>query len=401
MTREDVLHFFEKNAEILTLPIIVKKGNQVYSALFKIWEQYEQLIEKTDALKDCMPIISKHIASLKQVINAYYESDFDRANQSIRSIIEYFATPQNENHSISYLETLFADNEWKQWFRARVNKGQLFGIDDMRHIPADKRCLINNNRYSINGIPCVYLSNSILTCWEELGRPSIDELYVNRYYPKNGIKVFNLSTTGYDLINAQSMIKYVAEGAVSYDLAVIEYFLQWVLQSACSVVVEESNRIFKEEYVIPQLLMQNLRKYNIDGVIYFSTRGKLSFRSSGSWIAKNIAIPVLDIKGWGEKDEKYSPTIDKMFDLTEPINVGMYRNGLTPLTPTIHHESNNWTRSHAIIFLVSIGGRYSDSLFYKCEIELQNYSHNVLKNSTQDSQRGITDAQNGFLSAAP
>lgn len=55
----------------------------------------------------------------------------------------------------------------------------------------------------------------------------------------------------------------------------IEYFLYWIIQCACSIFVKNKNRVFKEEHIIPQLIMQNIRRTDIDGIMYFSTRGSI------------------------------------------------------------------------------------------------------------------------------
>ena len=52
---------------------------------------------------------------------------------------------------------------------------------DMFHVPFEKRRLVQNQRYSIAGLPCLYLGSSIWICWEELGRPSLDSLSISRF----------------------------------------------------------------------------------------------------------------------------------------------------------------------------------------------------------------------------
>lgn len=49
---------------------------------------------------------------------------------------------------------------------------------DLFHIPLNKRGIVNTNRYSAPGYPCLYLGTSIYACWEELGRPPMSQSIV-------------------------------------------------------------------------------------------------------------------------------------------------------------------------------------------------------------------------------
>ena len=55
-----------------------------------------------------------------------------------------------------------------------------FFADEMFHIPFEKRTDIVNYRYSITGYPCLYIGNSILSCWEEMHTPALDDFVVSR-----------------------------------------------------------------------------------------------------------------------------------------------------------------------------------------------------------------------------
>ena len=56
-------------------------------------------------------------------------------------------------------------------YKARVAESNyLFSQDEMFHIPYEKRNKIGNQRFSVSGLPCLYLGSSSYICWEELGR---------------------------------------------------------------------------------------------------------------------------------------------------------------------------------------------------------------------------------------
>ena len=48
-----------------------------------------------------------------------------------------------------------------------------FSKDEMFHIPYEKRNLVGNQRFSLSGLPCLYLGGSSYICWEELGRKDL------------------------------------------------------------------------------------------------------------------------------------------------------------------------------------------------------------------------------------
>ncbi|MGY5341097.1 hypothetical protein ACXFAU_01445 [Paenibacillus glucanolyticus] len=56
-------------------------------------------------------------------------------------------------------------------YRIRVGEEIFFNRMEMFHIPFEKRGLVKTNRYSIHGLPCLYLGSTPFFCWEEMGRP--------------------------------------------------------------------------------------------------------------------------------------------------------------------------------------------------------------------------------------
>ncbi|WP_293880615.1 MULTISPECIES: hypothetical protein [unclassified Sphingobacterium] len=62
-------------------------------------------------------------------------------------------------------------------FRLRViNQNYPLSKEDLFHIPFDKRSLVSTQRFSISGLPSLYLANSIYVAWEEMKRPSMNEV---------------------------------------------------------------------------------------------------------------------------------------------------------------------------------------------------------------------------------
>lgn len=303
-------------------------------------------------------------------INRYKHQPTSICQDSVRFILsqniqcgDTLACKQSDGNPLTITKWAFDDGG-----------GLTVSLFDYRDIPTDKREFIGSNRYSSNGIPCLYLANSILTCWEELNRPSLDSFWVSRFWPVKEIRVLNLSVTGYEIINAQQYIRTVSENKDAYDQVVVDFFSTWVLQSACSVAVRsKANRLFREEYLIPQLLMQNVKRFDANAIMYFSTKTPLligdkeiatNFQTSASWIAKAIALPVFETTG-----DRFSAQINEDFAVSLPINIGLYQNHLMPQEPPFISDEN-WSRISAPAYITLAPAIYGKTVFYRCETEL-------------------------------
>ena len=360
MTRDEVCDLFNSNP-CLTLPIIVETGSSVQGELEKRWDSFFEFLHRTEALYSCIEPAEYSREKITDAFKNYYAGDFGKASENLFDIVKTLIDKYRCKNLITDISSLYIGNESKNWFRARTGTFYPFSKDDMKHIPTDKREFIGSNRYSSNGIPCLYLANSILTCWEELNRPSLDSFWVSRFWPVKEIRVLNLSVTGYEIINAQQYIRTVSENKDAYDQVVVDFFSTWVLQSACSVAVRsKANRLFREEYLIPQLLMQNVKRFDANAIMYFSTKTPLligdkeiatNFQTSASWIAKAIALPVFETTG-----DRFSAQINEDFAVSLPINIGLYQNHLMPQEPPFISDEN-WSRISAPAY-ITLAPRY-------------------------------------------
>lgn len=52
---------------------------------------------------------------------------------------------------------------------------------------------IGSQRFSVPGVPCLYLGKSVYTCWRELGQPNDSEFYVSRARINDEINIFNMA----------------------------------------------------------------------------------------------------------------------------------------------------------------------------------------------------------------
>ena len=166
------------------------------------------------------------------------------------------------------------------FFRGRKSK-DFISHWDMFHIPFNKRYLIQNQRYSINGQPILYLSSSPYCVIKELG--TSEDIRISSFRVTEGtsfnvyenINKFNNIIVESMELNAKDSAEYMLNSSIiENDEKIISNFFQIILSSCCSFERREDTKksSFSEEYVLPQVLTLVLKKHNFDGVKYISTK---------------------------------------------------------------------------------------------------------------------------------
>lgn len=265
--------------------------------------------------------IEDEIASiLKDAINGKYVTAFN----SLKVLIE-------DNRDSLYIHDLSSE------FQQNINiykdsnkylfKGRVLDWNDeidrkgIFHIPFDKREYISTQRFSINGVPCIYLGQSIHVVWEELNRPKLDELFVSRFEIDESLKVFDIGINYSDLKIWDDDKKpiegdnnCVLEYKLDEEKIIEKFILTGVFKIACSVKGKDKNRPFKSEYVFPQLLMSAITESKIaDGIRYSSVKV-----NNESYIYANYAFACQQLG-----DEQYSEFYSGKMKLSLPVNVGL------------------------------------------------------------------------------
>ena len=369
MTEEHIRNLFNSNKEILFLPVEVSSGNEVYPTLFALWQEYIKFLTHTPELSDCVSEAEFQINHLKTCVESYFSGDFYAADEAIKAILTRIA--QRDNSSIiTNLFDLYIDNESHQWFRARQGAATAnFKRKDMKHVPYSLREKVGNTRYSIRGIPCLDLGNSIYVCCCEAQKSGGEQIWISRYVPRQSVRILNLSTTAFELVNATTFIKGLTNNSFTddkYTSIVKEYFSNWILQSACSVYVKREAEVpFKEEYIIPQRLMCMIKQFGIDGIMYFTVRDRGSFISHLCWISKNIAMPAFDTI-----NSAHSEKIDHLFMMSEPLYLEDFKNGHAGTGKKCSPTHTNWARTNEPVIINGEFTKYNCTDYYRAEVEL-------------------------------
>ena len=182
---------------------------------------------------------------IHQILRRYLMGDHAYALDQAKDILERKGYFQEDASAVVY-------------FRARANDtGFLYSQKEMYHIPFDRRAIISNQRYSVTGLPCMYLGGSTYICWEELGRPDYKTCNFCGFKNKGPLYLYDfvIPPVWNDLNDV-------------YRVAII---------LACSIK-SNPNDIFKQEYILPQCFLQAIiDKHigdfkNVYGIKYLSVK---------------------------------------------------------------------------------------------------------------------------------
>jgi hypothetical protein len=187
--------------------------------------------------------------AISKELTATDRKEFDNYADSILTAIELFFNGERykafkeiykayfpENKPNMKISTLHKDSVL---YRMRcVNHYTQFLPEEMYHIPFELRHIVGNERYSVTGLPSLYLGSSVYGCWEETKRQNID--YSN-------VAIFTVSKN----------LKFI-DLILPNDRRIIDDFRTLPLIISCQLTVLDRGGKFFPEYIIPQLIMDCL-----------------------------------------------------------------------------------------------------------------------------------------------
>lgn len=267
---------------------------------------FKEFLEKLDSIE--------YFEDISFEINTIKERQNHLVEQLKSAISHYYAgkpasalseLEKGLNSNLKNFEEILNVREFHSntdFYRIRIHKLNFpLKPENFFHIPFDLRGKIKTQRFSIPGFPSLYLGNSSYVCWEELNRPNLNDFQIVRLKNTQLLKVIDLSPPKGDNKSPYEYYKYL---------------MIWPLVFASSVRVRNYDDYFKPEYIIPQLLLQWVRKDNrIDGISYQTTH--INFKESlskGEFL--NIVLPVKENKTRGLCSE-----LENKFLMTESTSV--------------------------------------------------------------------------------
>jgi len=270
----DILDLF--NGDLLELPR--NRSEEDYKEFLKSWfDEFHSTVDslvggdwvcqQLKANKAVVVSLSDGIlAALDSYFNGFPSEAFDHFSDAIAAVRPWLAP-------LASLEDVSGELQ----FLYRIRTGSLtdFSRGDLFHIPFEMRTLVKPQRYSISGLPSLYLGGSVWACWEELGRPSFEKMQISRFRAVEGSSIQLLDLGFRPAMIAAFMVTHPRSYGLEGKAAkfVLAHAICWPLFAACSVHVKHPGDPFIPEYVIPQLLLQWIRtEPGFDGIRYFSTR---------------------------------------------------------------------------------------------------------------------------------
>ena len=303
-----------------------------YIELLEDWTENDLGVSQQTIIKQSVTEIINKVRELSVKINMvltyYFESDFKSAQEcfdEMMSILydDIFITGMDDYIHIYvqfHNKTLIAglrNGPKGKYYRVRQVDSEDSSIknnkDELFHIPLSKRSNACNGRYSLNGFPCLYLTTMLPLAWQECRYPS--RYYYSEYYYKQANNDDEINLLAFYSPTEIRNIETVKYSDFEGWLTLVSHYLKtYPLILACSFVAHNGSAKFKQEYIIPQMLMQWIyrNKDRVQGISYFSCIDMSAQISK--WCAYNIVIPAFE----PYDENKYSIFLRNHFYWSDP-----------------------------------------------------------------------------------
>jgi len=309
-------------------------------------EQVENLTPENSISREIItasPEIHMVCDVLRDTVSLYLRGDLHIAYEKFQKALEVLAPwLQKIIYPISELASEFVRCEQNPTiqFRGHLYRARPMGsdplatlnLDDIFHMPFDLRHKVSSQRYSVPGLPCLYLGGSLWICWEELGRPTFHNLQVSRFAAAPDASVL-------DLAWRPRVIAHFLRCPQGRELSaefVVGQIMCWPLLASCSVKrrYRGLDAPFVAEYILPQLLLRSIRDQKLcDGLRYFSTQvtGYVHYPDAGA----NYVFPVQTKTAAG-----HCQVLSGKFAFTSPISWSMLQSSDIP--PNVGRLFEKW-----------------------------------------------------------
>lgn len=283
------------NINNISLPIVIENDCCFKTELHNTFSTIKNGLTSYNAPKNILKIYYKYSNKIIDSVNEYYKGNIVKANIMVKSLLDDCCL--DNKLAITKIKDSIAfkvvinrkrkNNKEIQFFKARLSDEiTTFKSNDMYHIPINKRSITNSCRFSIPGLPCMYIGNTSYVCWLEMGCPQDRSFNVSPIVVNNKLKVLNLA---FD----KNYFYYIFDSNNKNKKTKLEnLFKLYLINIATSFVVREKNRKFKSEYIFPQMLMLACKEKKVDGIIYYSKRVENEVFAQSTCI--NIALIIDD-----------------------------------------------------------------------------------------------------------
>ena len=291
--------------------------------------------------KNTLTRIGQLCSAINRAIQREYQGMRHSAYAAIKNQLDGYKTATIDIQGLAYGENLKVIKTGMTSYRMRkVELEEQHNIkrEDLFHIPMDKKGLVQTQRYSVPGFPCLYLSHCVYGCWEEMGRPDYGKVMVSKFVTQKKIQVLDLRIPSIDQWNT--------------DMERVVKFFPIVLASM--VQVKNNKDFYKPEYLIPQLITEWVISHNTEkdegivGILFTSAKKNKDFNYPNDCF-DNYAIPVMSPLS----SKKYCKKLTEIFKLSEPTYYDLETlkhtedgSGILLGMSTINNPKVNYSVSH-------------------------------------------------------
>lgn len=242
---------------------------------------------------------------IKDTLTSYYKGKTFQAAQKFQDTLDAVGFI-----GLASVET-FQPN--RIFYRARYSSKRHLAPKELFHNPFENRGIVATSRYSIPGLPALYLGDSTYVCWEELNQQDYRNLFFSKFRNDEPLKVVKIQRLP-DFINQLETRNVDHFERMTY---LSRYLSLFPLTIACCIRTKENSGHFKPEYVIPQFLLQYVTdkdKKDAAGIMYPSA--KVNYHQIQDVAAYNYVFPIKDPQPWG-----YCSDLVNSFSLTDPTSL--------------------------------------------------------------------------------
>lgn len=283
-------------------------SESIYAFLKKKYEKLIRIYRDFNAPEETVAASFSMCESILNTIDAYLSGEICKAHLTMYGALEKIKKPM-DNISCHYQK-----NMSNVYYRARrEKKGEVFQQKDLFHVPFEERFKVRNDRYSVAGIPALYLGATPYICWEELGRLRENEIWFSKVIPSNKYKYLALCVHPWEF--KEDYFHHVLSEELLHD-----YLQFFPLIIACSCVkkyhinIKPSEIAFREDYIIPQIVSAWIKARGFyDGIIYSSVRAE-TYSKRNRRLYQNLFIPTKITA-----DSGYCSVLSKEIKISAPL----------------------------------------------------------------------------------
>jgi hypothetical protein len=134
--------------------------------------------------KSLLENITTLTKGINQTIGCHYDGRLMQANQAFREALNHIGF-----NRLTSVSSIPAECDF---YRTRSSSDRRLSREELFHNPFENRGRVATSRYSIPGLPALYLGDSIYVCWEEYRRKKMDDLYFSRFQNKKSVRVVKI-----------------------------------------------------------------------------------------------------------------------------------------------------------------------------------------------------------------